>query len=137
MEARVSALWKKYDSFEINISDLSELKVKVDTMWIYQIRRGLGEVVMHGMGKMESPLVINEESMKILEPLKPQLMELYQKKKLDDLDMLLEIEKYFGEEIVRSVCVPYKMSHGACLILALGVAKDTTVMDINTKCQVE
>jgi hypothetical protein len=42
---------------------------------------------------------------------------------VSDAQLSLEIERRFGEEIVKKVCIPHGVSQGASLIVALAVAK--------------
>jgi hypothetical protein len=112
---------------------ISGLQVKVDTMWAFQMRRAFGETVERGLGTMNSPLEIKSEAWALLEPLREALQAAWSKNglsKLSDADALLEIETKFGPKLLSTVCLPAKLSYGACLIVALAVAKNTTRLDV-------
>jgi hypothetical protein len=111
----------------------ARLEFKVDTMWDFQIRRGLSELVEKGIGKMNSPLVLDKaltpKVVKALDPIKGGLHEIGVKHKKDS-DAMLEIEAKYGDELLRTICVPLGLSHSACLIVALAVAKGTNTVDL-------
>ncbi len=102
------------------------LEFKVGTMWNFQMRRGFSEVVQSGIGSFGSPLTFNPEIESALDPIRDRLIE-FGKQKLnngiDDSNALLLIEAMFGDELLNLVCVPCGLSHAACLLLALTVAK--------------
>ena len=112
------------------------LKVKVDTMWAFTMRRAQSEIVAHGAGEMNSPLRLFPESLTMLEPLKSELRALYDgiKKPISDTDLAILIEKEYGERILHEVCLKYGLYLGACLLLAIAVARNTdTIGDITCK----
>lgn len=111
---------------------LGEMRTKVDTMWAYQMRRAMSEVVQSGIGKMESPISFDESTRAHLSPIRDRLRAWWNNNGKDDNDAssLLEIERIFGDELLKLVCVPCRLSHGACLLLALAVAKDTGKLEV-------
>jgi hypothetical protein len=104
------------------------LDTKVDTMWQFQMRRAMAEVVSTGMGTSNSPITFTPEALAHLEPLRPQLEDFWATlaPNTSDGEALLAIERHFGDELVRGVCIPCKMSHGACLLMALTIAKQSS-----------
>ena len=46
---------------------------------------------------------------------------------LSEEELLLEIERRFGEDLLSLICIPYKKSLGECLYIALAVAKEPFV----------
>jgi len=115
------------------LARLGAVEVKVDTMWAFQIRRGMVEVVERGAGTMSSPLTFSKEALEALDPLKHALILFYKglPKGKSDADVLLEIEAQFGEQLLEKVCLPCRLSHGACLLLAYAVAKQAPILDIS------
>ena len=103
------------------------LQLKVDTMWAFQIRRAMSEVVQTGLGEMNSPLVFTPEAYASLAPIKPQLIRFFDSLpdsiRSDDAESLLAIERAYGDELLLRTCVPHKLTHGACLLMALAIAK--------------
>lgn len=113
------------------VQRLDRAAVKVDTMWSFQIRRAMSEVVDKGLGDMNSPLHFNEMAYKSLEPIKSKLINFYSNlQPMKDSEVLLAIESKFGDELLNLVCIPCGLSHGACLLLAYAVAKQTTDLEI-------
>ena len=104
---------------------LGELKVKVDTMWSFQMRRGMSEVVEKGIGTMSSPLIFTDQAKAALETIKNDLVCFYNglSPTMSDPDVLLELERKFGDQLLTQVCIPFNLTHGACLLLAYSVAR--------------
>jgi len=104
----------------------SAMSVKVDTMWDFIMRRAMSEAVNKGIATLNSPLVINSEAKALMAPLRARLQEFYLKEgqQMSDADMQLEIERRFGADIVREVCIPHNLHAGACLLIAVSVAKE-------------
>jgi len=109
------------------------LEMKVDTMWAFQMRRAVSEVVSTGLGQLKSPVVFTDEARAALEPIREGLVGFWRTlpKGISDGEALLAIEMRFGDALLRLVCIPCGLSHGACLILALDIAKQSNVLDLN------
>lgn len=106
---------------------LAKIEVKVDTMWGFLMHRAEVSLINGGYGERKSPLTVYPEAKKLLEPLLPDLIKIYEdakKKRLNDKAVAMEIEKKLGREIVDQVCIPYQMNLGECLIIALACAKE-------------
>ena len=112
---------------------LGALELKVDTMWGFQMRRSMSEVVNTGIGTINSPLIITKEVRSRLDPIKHRLQDWYKNytDRGSDASVLLGIEKEFGDDLLTLVCFPCGLSYGACLIVALMVAKDTDEIDLS------
>jgi hypothetical protein len=94
IDTQVKAQWRIIDDLGKHFIKLPELVVKVDTMWIFQMRRGVSEVVDKGIGERNSPLKFNEEARAKLDPIKDELIKYYSEHKImDDYEMLLLIEE--------------------------------------------
>ena len=111
------------------------LELKVDTMWAFQMRRAMSEVVEKGIGSLNSPMIFSDEARTALAPIKEQLIDFYQNKvtgteRNSDSLLLLAIERVFGSRLLELVCVPCRLTHGACLLLAMAVAKQSDALDI-------
>ena len=108
------------------------LKLKVDTMWAFQMRRAMSEAVDDGVGSLNSPLVFSDDARERLNPIKQDLIAFYAKlpPKLTDGEILLKIEHEFGDRLLIMVCVPCGLSHGACLLLAMAIARQTDTLDL-------
>jgi hypothetical protein len=105
---------------------VSLVEFKVQTMWNFQMRRGFSEVVATGVGTLESPLRFNDDIERALDPIRDRLLEYARghfTEQTSDSEALLMLEDEFGDELLRFVCVPKGLSHGACLLLALTVAR--------------
>lgn len=115
-----------------NATRIAKIELKVDTMWSFQMRRAMSEVVEKNLGVMESPLVFNSHVIKELDPMKEALQTAYHRRwvGLTDAEMLLEIERDFGDQLIHRVCIPHNLSHGACLLLALTIAKGINSVDM-------
>ena len=116
-------------------TDIAKLSVKVDVMWAFQMRRAVSESIEKGAATFNSPLTFSEDSKRRLEPIKASLIEFWANKgnKLCDGAVLLEIERLFGDDLLERVGVPCRLTHGACLLLALAVAKQSDSLELNLK----
>ena len=103
----------------------AKLELKIDTLWDFQLRRGRVEAVRQGLATKNSPVTVTEEAKSrikdLVEPLRAIFINLGDDPK--DRDLAIAIEKYFGDELVDKICIPLKVSQGACLIIAMAVAK--------------
>ena len=74
---------------------------------------------------MNSPIKITDEAKCWMEPLMGPITEFYLGlgKDLSDHDLCLEIERRFGERMLREVCIPHKLDQGACLLIAVQAVK--------------
>lgn len=113
-------------------AEFGALKAKVDTMWAFQMRRAISEVSEKGLGTLNSPLKFDKIAYDSLAPIKDELIQFYKEyeRDKDDAAVLLAIETKFGERLLRLVCIPCMLTHGACLILALAVAKQSQILNI-------
>jgi hypothetical protein len=115
---------------------LGRLELQVATMWEFTLRRAHVEVVDSGFGTRNSPLRLNESATVLMSKMETELRALYaeMKKPVLDQDLALAIERQFGERIMDEVCIPNKLRLGACLIMAIGAAKnDPVVTAVYTK----
>jgi hypothetical protein len=127
------ASWIALLAFIVKVSmRFGALELKVDTMWGFQMRRSMTEVVTSGMGTLNSPLIISDEVMAKLDPLKLRLIDWYNRYegRHSDASVLLGIEQEFGNELLNAVCFPCGLSYGACLIIALSVAKQSNEINL-------
>lgn len=116
------AIWVAHRN---SIERIATMEVKVNTMWEFQMRRAQGEAVQTGIATKNSPLIFTEESKAWLSDIAPAMQAFYNDKgkNLGDTDLAIEIERMWGEHILDTVCIPRKLSHGACLLLAIEVAR--------------
>ena len=114
---RLSACEAGLDGVKIT---LTELRVKADTLWAFQMRRGVAEAVNSELAKMESPVVFRKEAMDTLAPLKARLVAFVDENEhLKPLDLALKMEAEFGPELLVDFCIPERASNGACLLAAM------------------
>jgi hypothetical protein len=105
---------------------LKAVEDKLGTVWEFLLRRGMAEAVQKGLGTLQSPFVANTESRSWFSPLAVELQATYRAKwtQLNSHDLSLEIERTFGELIVREVCIPHGLAGGECLLIAMDVARE-------------
>ena len=75
---------------------------------------------------MNSPLVITDEAKSWLADLAQELKSFWRRlgRTLSDVQLMEEIEKRWGKEIVEKICIPHGLFQGVCLLIAMQVAKD-------------
>lgn len=105
---------------------IAKLEVKVDTMWAFQMRRSISESVQKGVATMNSPVKVTPEAKAWFETLRAELQAFYAKlgRKLTAHEMALEIERRFGDRMLKEVCIPQGLYEGVCLLIAMEVAKE-------------
>jgi hypothetical protein len=103
------------------------------------MRRSMSELVTSGMGTVNSPLMISPRALGALEPLKKRLIDWYKTypDNSSDVATLLGIEKAFGDDLLKAVCFPCGLSYGACLIIALVIAKQNNDVNLSVSQDVK
>ncbi len=104
---------------------LAKLELKVDTIWDFLVRRAFSEAIEKGAATMNSPITITPESSALMQEMRPALRIYYCEHgyKLSDSELMLDIERRFGNELLQKVCIPNKLTADAVMILAVLVAK--------------
>ena len=104
---------------------LATLQVKVDTMWAFTLRRAQSEAVITGMATVNSPIMITEDAKKLVDPILGSLVTLYRScsPSISDQDFAIEIARNLGDRLLHEVCIPNKLSLGACLFIAIETVK--------------
>lgn len=110
---------------------ITKLEVKVDTMWGMLLKRAVVEGVQLGVLGVNSPVRLINHSGAMLEVMAGELREIYEKewKNLSEEQIALEIEKKFGDRLVKEVCIPNNISYGVCLLIATAIAKNTETLE--------
>ena len=108
---------------------LASLEVKVDTMWQFQLRRGMAEGVQAGLGTLSSPFKVNDAAKAAFSLMADELQAFYQELfqqnggPMPVEDLTLHIERAFGMRILKDVCLPYNLRDSSCLLIAAAVAR--------------
>ncbi len=120
---RVFSAAEHIDTFEGRVS---RVEGQIENLWQFTLRRASVEAVVKGVGRMNSPLKINEEAKQLLGELSCELKSFYRRigKTLSTAQLAAEIERLYGDEIVQKVCLPHGLFQGACLLIAMEVARD-------------
>jgi hypothetical protein len=107
-------------------SRFSRIEDRVQIMWDFLFRRAIAEAVDKGIARMNSPVTVNDVAKSWMKDFKTDLQALYRSlgPAISDADLALEIERKFGERIVREVCIPQGLHSGECLVVAIAVAKE-------------
>lgn len=105
---------------------MSATETKLNVVWGFLMNRAIGEAVQKNIATFNSPVVISEEAKRWMAGMADQLREFYAKlgRRLSEWELALEIERMFGEQILKEVCIPNHLSQGACLLIAIEVAKE-------------
>ena len=99
-----------------------ELKLKVDTMWEFQMRRGMSEARMNDVLRRNSPLKLTDRTREALTPLRDGLHAFYQSitgEILNEMEEFIAVERRFGEVLAEDVCPIINASNGACVWAAM------------------
>lgn len=102
----------------------AQIELKLDIIWSYIMERGMASMIANNLGTLNSPLVISDDVIAWFAPMEKELKALYKKhSKLDDYKLGFEIQKSFGERMLKEICIPHKVTNGECLLIAVAVAK--------------
>ena len=106
----------------------AQLKLKVDTMWAFQMRRAVSEAVSGGLATLHSPLTFTAKALKTLAPIRDSLIEFGKEHEGESqLEITFKLEAEFGDILLKDFCLPLKTSHGACILAALQIAQGSPV----------
>lgn len=114
----------------ITATKLTRLEVKVETMWGFLIKRAVVEGVLGDHMETHSPVRLINNSGSMLEHMAEEIHKRYLEKwqKLTEAEIGLEIEKEFGNRLVKEVCIPNGIGFGVCLVIAIAAAKGTETL---------
>lgn len=104
----------------------AKLELKVDTMWSFLVRRGQAEAVRTGIATLNSPIIVNEEAKEWMRHMGPELRAIRAGlvPDISDDKLAFVIEGKLGDRILKEVCIPKGLMLGACLQIAVAVAKE-------------
>lgn len=104
----------------------ARLEVRVGIIWKSLMRRAVSESVQKGIASLNSPVTIRDEAKKWMDKMRPELQAFYRRlgRNLTPDELAMEIERRFGDEILREVCIPNGLSEHACLLIAREVARE-------------
>jgi hypothetical protein len=125
----IEAMQKELHGLQLLVT---EMRVKVETMWGYQFRRAVTEGNASGMTEMNSPIKPTDRLKLYFVDIRKELGEWYRDNAagLDDFDAAIKLEGTFGNRILKEIILkqdnslPLRIHGGVCLIGALGVAKE-------------
>jgi hypothetical protein len=96
-----------------------EMELKVNTMWEFQIRRGMVEARSMNILEKNSPIKVTDMAKPYLRQFKDELMAFMSEVpfgRMDDVDQFIALERQFGEVVIETICIPLKISQGACIL---------------------
>ncbi len=98
-----------------------QIELKVDTLWEFQLRRGVVEGKMSDVLRQNSPIIVLPVLAEKLSALDGELRDFYTNGGLnmDEATEAAEIEHRFGDRLTREVCVPLGIFGGACIVGAM------------------
>jgi len=111
------------------IAKFSRMEVRVETMWDFLMRRAVSEAIQKGIATLNSPVEISNDAKLWMKELSNELRRFYQRigRQLSDRELALEIERRYGDQILKQVCIPNGLFQGVCLLIAVAVAKEEPV----------
>lgn len=121
----VSIWFASRRNFSDHIQELATLKVKVDTMWGFLLKRAVVEGLKEGMITVNSPVRLVGKSSDMFIHMAGDLRKFYETEcsGLDERELALAIERKFGDRIIHEICVPNGIQFGTCLLMATAIAK--------------
>jgi hypothetical protein len=105
----------------INIAGMSE---QVSEIWAHYRSRSLENIKIRSIMDIKSQEIL-EPIKKYFDVLLPKLKVWYAKNKsLTDLELFILCHQEFGDELIRKVSIPANLFYGACVELAVNIAKE-------------
>jgi len=113
------------EAWDHQTARIDRVETKINTLWEFVLRRGAAEAVIKGLGTMNSPITITDEAKAWMSGLAGPLREAYETrwKDLDDVNLAVAIEREFGDQITKEICIPHNVANAACLLIACAVAR--------------
>ena len=104
---------------------IARIELKVNTIWEFLMQRAIGEAVQKGLADLNSPLMLTPGGRSLYsDKWIGDLQKFYRSQKFkNDYDLALAIERQFGHEMVKDICIPNGLDKGACLVAAVEAAK--------------
>lgn len=105
---------------------MSATETKLNVVWGFLMNRAIGEAVQKNIATFNSPVVISDEAKKWMAGIAEELKVFYARlgRRMSEWELAMEIERLYGERILKEVCIPNSLSQGACLLIAIEVAKE-------------
>lgn len=124
----VTGILSLFSVLYFSIVKMAKIELKVDTMWDFITKRGVTEGLQKGFFTMNSPISIPENLRDMVTKAVPALRSFYLKtgQGMTDAELAYEIERRYGTQILKKVCVPNGMPPESGLVIAIAVAKNNS-----------
>jgi hypothetical protein len=125
----IVAINRVYIRITLVENKLSTAISDIDTLQIYLLKRGAEEAVQKKLGTLNSPLVFHSDvvnqfmGLTVANDIR-KFVKTSNNVALPDPKLAFEIEKKFGNDIIKQMCVPMGVTMGACLLMVLDIAKN-------------
>ena len=135
IDALVMRTFSAVDRLEKFEDRINSIEQRIETLWDFQLRRASVEALSSGIAVRNSPIKVTPEAKEWMQSLAAELRAFYRKmgRTLSTSQLAEEIERRFGKEIVDKVCIPHGLFQGACLLIAMEVAKEPEPDDVSTE----
>lgn len=101
------------------------LEFKTNLIWDFMMRKALSEGLQKGLMTQNSPIELAPRVRPYYAGMAAELKAFYRKHQhLDEREMFRLFEHHFGERMVKEVCVPLGLVAGACVIMAIAIARE-------------
>ncbi len=131
MDLLLSRMFRGLDDIEKFSERLAQAEDRISLLWEFQLRRAKVEVLTQGIAVRNSPIKIKPGIEEWLGDLAVELKNFYRKlgREMTETQLAEEIERRYGKELVEKLCIPHGLFQGACLIIAMDVAKSALKED--------
>ena len=125
-----------FGTLYLGVYRVAKMEVKIDTLWEFIMSRGTLEALAKGLATKNSPVKVNPDVEASIGEFATELKVFYKTKarkaRLSDAQLAFEIQKKYADKIIEKFCIPYNINEGACLALAVQIAKsDPTKSSVN------
>jgi len=90
------------------------------------IRNAKTEAVIKGLATINSPLMVSDDARSAFSGMADDLRLYYKDtgKFLTENDLFLDMQKRFGDQIFKDICIPLKIINNSCILIAIAIAKE-------------
>jgi hypothetical protein len=107
---------------------LARIELKANTAWEFLVRRAFGEAVNDEIVKTKSEFHLADDARGLYGPIALDLEKFWKDEGhgLAPVPLFIAVEQRWGEWLLHNICIPRKLSQGACVIGAIEFMKEAT-----------
>ncbi len=124
--SRVQAVYEAVAAWNQASAKIHENERTVATLLEMMKRNAMTEAVVKGLATMNSPFLITQQARDCYKTIAVDLKDFYRKVgvHMTPNELFLEMQRRFGDRLLREVCIPMELISNACIVIAIEIAKE-------------